>query len=556
MIKEAIGSAPTIDEARKQAIALLNAPLEADVQCEVQQMPKKKTLGLFGGAPAKVRAWYDDGKAAPAPKQEKPQPKPQPKPEQKSEPKPKGGQKPNKPEQQKQQGRKPAPAQASRKQETRKERTPKSVATPAPAPQVDLSGIEAKKTAATAYLEDVLRKMGVEGADVTCKETDDDIYFEINCEEDYGNIIGRRGETLDALQYLTRLFVNRSDNNNKRVALNVGDYRARREETLRALARRQASRAVKYGRSCKLEPMNPYERRIIHTAVQEIEGVTSHSVGEGDRRRVVIVPEGGVERPERPERGFDRRDRRDRRGRERREKYVPEIAEDREQKVDEVATARYGKIEPKFPPRKPAAPVEQVSTEEAYADLAPAGTEVHAAPAVEETRAVETPVAEAAPAVEATPAKEESVQFVFKETPPADDDLNEETVEKRHPDEAPIDFHLDSAAGIHFGDIPSNPEPVDEKGTEEFASISFDTDDTLQFVEPGAAKATSDEPKAEKPVWHFLDDAGAADSTLEFVGDAPAAEPKAEGEDPVWHIVDENGNEPEEIKFFDDPNEQ
>ena len=80
-----------------------------------------------------------------------------------------------------------------------------------------------------------------------------------------------------------------NDKDGKRVALNVGDYRKRREETLKALAKRQAQRAIKYRRSCVLEPMNPYERRIIHTAVQEIEGVSSHSVGEGENRRVVIV---------------------------------------------------------------------------------------------------------------------------------------------------------------------------------------------------------------------------------------------------------------------------
>ena len=169
------------------------------------------------------------------------------------------------------------------------------------------------------------------------KATEEDIYFEITCEEDYGNIIGRRGETLDALQYLTRLFVNRAEDNNKRVALNVGDYRSRREETLKALAKRQASRVLKYSRSSALEPMNPYERRIIHTAIQEIEGVTSHSVGEGDRRRVVITPEGGEKR------GY----RNDRRGREKRAPYVPEIsAEPREKKVDSTASL-YGKIQPK-----------------------------------------------------------------------------------------------------------------------------------------------------------------------------------------------------------------
>jgi spoIIIJ-associated protein len=187
--------------------------------------------------------------------------------------------------------------------------------------------------------------MGFSGVTVTAKETDEDIFFEINCEEDYGNIIGRRGETLDALQYLTRLFVNRFENNDKRVALNVGDYRSRREETLRALAKRQANKVLKYKKSTALEPMNPYERRIIHTAIQEIEGVTSHSVGEGDRRRVVITPEGGERR------GNGRGDRRGN-GRQKRAPYVPETpAEPREKKVD-VSTSLYGRIEPKKKPEE------------------------------------------------------------------------------------------------------------------------------------------------------------------------------------------------------------
>ena len=318
MIKEAIGVAATIEEARKMALENLHAPVEADVKVEVVTFPKKKVLGLFGGADAQVKASYDDGveEKKETPKKEK---KPTPAKEVKTENK-------KKPE-----NKKPQP-----KKEVKKE-APKKEAAPA----VDLSGIEAKETPATAYLKSILEGMGFNGVSVTAKETDEDIYFEITCEEDYGNIIGRRGETLDALQYLTRLFVNRAENNNKRVALNVGDYRARREETLKALAKRQANRVLKYGRSTALEPMNPYERRIIHTAIQEVEGVTSHSVGEGDRRRVVITTACGEKR------GNYRNDRRGGR-REKRAPYVPETpAEPREKKVDAAASSLYGKIQPK-----------------------------------------------------------------------------------------------------------------------------------------------------------------------------------------------------------------
>ncbi len=321
MIKEAIGVAPTIEEARQMALKNLNAPLEADVTVEVVTMPKKKILGLFGGADAQVKAFYDDGK-----KERKETPKSNKKPQPKKEAVKKD---PPKKEVPKKDEKKPQPKKENKKPQQKKS---------APASTVDLDSLEAKTTPATEYLKSILEGMGFTGVGVTCKEADEDIYFEITCEEDYGNIIGRRGETLDALQYLTRLFVNRADNNNKRVALNVGDYRARREETLKALAKRQAGKVAKYGRSTALEPMNPYERRIIHTAIQEVEGVTSHSIGEGDRRRVVITPEGGDSR-----RGNYRNDRR----REKKAPYVPEISADREKKVDAKSSSLYGKIDPK-----------------------------------------------------------------------------------------------------------------------------------------------------------------------------------------------------------------
>ena len=315
MIKEAIGIAASVDEARKIAVENLHAPIDADVQVEIIAFPKKKVLGLFGGSDAKVRAFYDDGveesKAAPAPEK--------------------------KPQVKKDAPRKSNDKKAQAKKDAPKKEAPKKEA----APEVDLSHIEAKENEATAYLKSILEGMGFTEVSVLAREAEEDIYFEITCGEDNGNIIGRRGETLDALQYLTRLFVNKTGNN-KRVSLNVGDYRKRREETLRALAKRQANRVLKYGRSTSLEPMNPYERRIIHTAIQEIDGVTSHSVGDGDRRRVVIAPEGSDRR------GSSRNDRRG--GRERRAPYVPQVSDEpREQKIDAVSSSRYGKIEPRKP---------------------------------------------------------------------------------------------------------------------------------------------------------------------------------------------------------------
>jgi len=104
-----------------------------------------------------------------------------------------------------------------------------------------------------------------------------------------GILIGRRGETLDALQYLTSLKVNRGQENYTRVTLDSEHYRAKREEALVRLANRMAGRAVKTGRKVVMEPMNPYERRILHSALQNHTQVTTHSEGEEPNRRVVIM---------------------------------------------------------------------------------------------------------------------------------------------------------------------------------------------------------------------------------------------------------------------------
>lgn len=107
-----------------------------------------------------------------------------------------------------------------------------------------------------------------------------------------GMLIGHHGETLDALQYLASLTANKGDDSEyTKVTIDIENYRAKREETLRSLAGRIASRVRKSGRSITLEPMNPYERRIIHSEVQNIEGVSTYSVGADDNRKIVICPE-------------------------------------------------------------------------------------------------------------------------------------------------------------------------------------------------------------------------------------------------------------------------
>lgn len=142
------------------------------------------------------------------------------------------------------------------------------------------------------YLTEILIKMNLPNVNIETKETDSGILFDLKG-EGLGVIIGHRGETLDAIQYLTSLVANRGEEEYKRITIDTGDYREKREKTLTSLARRIALNAVKTRRSTTLEPMNPYERRIIHTAVQEVKGAASWSIGEDPNRRVVIGIEGG-----------------------------------------------------------------------------------------------------------------------------------------------------------------------------------------------------------------------------------------------------------------------
>ncbi len=149
---------------------------------------------------------------------------------------------------------------------------------------------------AAEYLKKVLGCMGLTGVEVTVSEQEGGALLSLQG-EDIGFVIGHRGETLDALQYLTGLVANHVDDSYYRITIDIGNYREKRKETLESLGKRIAAKAVKTGRNCPLEPMNPYERRIIHTAVQTVEGAKSWSEGEDAARHVVIGPEEG-ERPQ------------------------------------------------------------------------------------------------------------------------------------------------------------------------------------------------------------------------------------------------------------------
>ena len=228
MRKELIKEAETVEEAVRQAAEEWQVAAE-DLQVEVLE-ESKKAFHLFGAAHAKVKVTYDDGADE-------------------------------------------TPAE------------PKKDAKPAAREVEDPSEAAAN---ARDYLQTVLDAMG---AEMTVKVTEQDAEgCKIVLEgQNEGLIIGRRGETLDALQYLAGLVANRTEEEYYRVSLNVGGYREKREKSLAGLARKHAA-AARSGRKISLEPMNPYERRIIHTAVQGIKGVTSWSVGKEPNRYVVIGP--------------------------------------------------------------------------------------------------------------------------------------------------------------------------------------------------------------------------------------------------------------------------
>lgn len=161
----------------------------------------------------------------------------------------------------------------------------KPVVTMIPADEVDADSAAGK---AKAFLAELTTLMGVNVEIAVGTDTEGNIFVQMTGDT-LGILIGRRGETLDAIQYLTSLRVNHGQDSYTRVTIDTENYRAKREDTLIRLANRMANRAVKTGRKVSLEPMNPYERRIIHSALQANEAVDTHSEGEEPNRHVVIT---------------------------------------------------------------------------------------------------------------------------------------------------------------------------------------------------------------------------------------------------------------------------
>ena len=149
---------------------------------------------------------------------------------------------------------------------------------------------------ATSFISGLMEKMGIEGQVTVLPQTEcDQLRLELSG-PDMGPIIGRRGDTLDAIQYLGSLVLNNALDEHVRLSVDTENYREKRAESLERLARKMAMKVVKSHRSMTLEPMNPYERRIIHAALQDFNGVTTYSTGTEPSRRVVIAPDSGRQR--------------------------------------------------------------------------------------------------------------------------------------------------------------------------------------------------------------------------------------------------------------------
>lgn len=151
---------------------------------------------------------------------------------------------------------------------------------------------------AKAFVDGLLERMGIDGRAYPSENEDGQIILDIRG-DDMGAVIGRRGDTLDAIQYLTSLTINRGREDHIRIAIDTEGYRAKREESLQRLARKMAAKVLKYHKNMTLEPMNPYERRIIHATLQDYKGVTTYSTGMEPNRRVVIAIERTNTRPQR-----------------------------------------------------------------------------------------------------------------------------------------------------------------------------------------------------------------------------------------------------------------
>ena len=295
MIRTQEATGKTVDEARTNACALLGVEKDdINVSYEVLEMPQKTGFLGLKLTPAKVRVSVelpDEPVAAPAAPVEEPAPVV---------------------------GEKAAPVAEPVVEETAPEAPAPAEEQAAPAAEGEEVEVpinieeNAKVKAAVDYLKDVIEKMGVQDVKFSAVQKGEATIIRLDGEK-MGALIGRRGETMESLSYLASLVANRLEGDYIKLGLDVAGYRDKRESDLTALAQRIGAKVRRTGRSFAMEPMNPYERRIIHSAIGKMEGVRSESKGEGRDRRVVIystdpnaVAESANARPRGPRGGRDR----------------------------------------------------------------------------------------------------------------------------------------------------------------------------------------------------------------------------------------------------------
>ena len=260
----------TEEEAIRKALQQLQMDRD-DVSVEILERAKSGFLGI-GSSPARVRVTYGQEEPEAPAATVQPEKKPEKKPEPKPQPKP--------------QQPKPQKAEAPKA-------APKAEEAPAAPVQESCQDDNARRI--TEFLTGLLEHMD-SPAQVKVTETEKGRYSVVLEGQKLGQLIGRRGETLDAIQQLTNYAVNTGTDKRIRIQMDAENYRARREQSLESLARKVATKVQKYRRSVTLEPMNAYERHVIHAALQDVKGVTTYSVVAEPNRRVVVAFDRGEAR--------------------------------------------------------------------------------------------------------------------------------------------------------------------------------------------------------------------------------------------------------------------
>ena len=271
MIRTQEATGKTVDEARAKACALLGVQAEdMNVSYEVLEMPQKTGFLGLKLTPAKVRVSVEEPDAPKAPEA------------------PAAAEAPAPVEEKVEVTAAPAAEEAAPAEEPKaEEAAPAAEAAPAEV-EVPINIEENSKVkAAVEYLQEVITRMGVNDVTFSAVQKGEATIIRLDGEK-LGALIGRRGETMESLSYLASLVANRLEGDYIKLGLDVAGYRDKRESDLTALAQRIGAKVRKTGRSFAMEPMNPYERRIIHSAIGKMEGVRSESKGEGRDRRVVI----------------------------------------------------------------------------------------------------------------------------------------------------------------------------------------------------------------------------------------------------------------------------